>query len=181
MNRYRYISWPVYLVAAMLVLLPVAEFVISVWPIQASVVRWRFGAVGLFSGALMVPILGIFIAYAAALLLEHRAVQRAISVLSGVMVLVLVVAAAGFVLDALQMRGQVRSEALRAFDAASAMGLAKMSLAMFTMLSLSVSGWRSARVGAPEKRARKNRVTAPVMARPAAESAAVESAPSASA
>lgn len=183
MNRFRYLSWPVYVVSAMLVLLPFAEFFVSIWPLQPGVVRWRFGAVGLFSGALLVPILGVLLAYAVAVLLEHRVMQRIISVLSGLVALVLVAAAAGFVLDMLQMRGQVRPEAHRAFDVASVLGLIKMLMATVALVCLSIGGWRSARVGAPEKRSRTRGVAAPVMARPLAESAAatVDAAPPASA
>lgn len=177
MNRFRYLSWPVYVVAAMLVLLPLAELFVSIWPLQPGVVRWRFGAVGLLSGALLVPILGIVLAYALAVLLEHRMMQRIIALLSGLVAVALVAAAAGFVLDALQMRVEVRPQAHRSFDMASVLGLGKMLLAMVALVSLGVAGWRSARVGAPERGARKKGVAAPVMARPAAEARVEAAAP----
>lgn len=179
MNRFRYLSWPAYVVTATLLLLPLAEFLASVWPLHPGEVRWRFGAVGLFSGALLVPVLAVLLAYAVALLLEHRMVQRVISVLSGLVALLLVAASVGFILDTLQMRSQVRPEAHHAFDVASALGLAKLLVGALGLVCLSLAGWRSAGHDAPVKRGRPGQPTGPVVMRPVASvvsSAATESA-----
>jgi hypothetical protein len=52
------LAGPLYAVAAMLVIVPLTDFLLSVPPPQLSSVQWRFATAGLFSSYIVQPILG---------------------------------------------------------------------------------------------------------------------------
>jgi hypothetical protein len=164
MNRAHYIAAPAYFVASLLILFPLLDTVLSIWPLQMGEVSWRFGAVGLFSRAVMTPLLGLLLAFAVAVLLEHRLMTRAIAVVGGLTALAIAGVSILFVLDALQMRAQVRPEAKTAFDVASAVALGKYGLGFLLLGVFAVSGWKAS--GKMPKRAeskKKVKVAAPVV------------------
>jgi hypothetical protein len=156
----KYLAVPGYSVAALLVLFPLLDSAISVFPPRFGEIAWRFGAAGLFSRALMTPILGLLLAFSLALLLEHSRVQRAISVFSALVGVVVIAVVGLFLLDAMQMRAQVRPEAKTAFDVASLVALGKYGIGTLVLAAFSVSGWRSSRGAfASKKRVRSRRGT----------------------
>jgi len=57
------LAGPLYAVAAMLLIVPLTDFVLSVPPAQFSSVQWRFATAGLFSGYTVQPILGLALAF----------------------------------------------------------------------------------------------------------------------
>ena len=142
--RVKYFVLPAYCVAFLLIVFPLLDTALSVYPTRVSEVAWRFGATGLFSRALMTPMLGLLLAFGVALLAEHRAAQRVIAVLSGLLVLTLAGAVVLFTLDALQMRVQVRPEAKTAFDLASAAALAKYITGAVVALAFAIMSWKAA-------------------------------------
>jgi hypothetical protein len=115
-----------YAVALLLVLVPLSEMTLRVWPLRMAEPSWRFGAVGLFSNALMTPLLGLTFAGMLAYIYGHRVTIRTLAVLLGVSGLVITGAIGMFILDALQMRASVVPEAKLAFDVASAQALMKL-------------------------------------------------------
>ena len=145
MSRTKYLALPGYSVAFLLFLVPLFDTALTVFPWRFGESSWRFGVVGVFSRALLTPLLGLLIAFAVAVLLDHRAVQRAISVFSGLIAVAVMCILALFVLDALQMRVQVRPEAKTAFDVTSVMALGKYGLAMLVLAAFTVGGWKSSR------------------------------------
>lgn len=147
MDTRRYLAVPAYLVASLLALFPLVDTALSILPLRVGEVSWRFGATGLVSRALMTPLLGVLLAFAVALLLEHRRVLRTISVLMGVAAAALVGAFLLFVLDFLQMRGQVNPQARVAFDVASLVALGKYALGLIVALAFAVAGWKASRRG----------------------------------
>lgn len=157
----RRIALPAYLVAVLVFLFPLVDTSMSVWPPQPGEVAWRFGAAGFFSRALITPILGVLIAFAVALLLEHRRVLRAIALASAVVAVMLVGVIGMFMLDALEMRSKVVEGRMFAFDVASAVALMKYGAAVLVALVFAVVGWKaSKRVVAPSaKRTRAALVT----------------------
>src|SRR5688500_16893805 len=90
-----------YIVAATLLLFPMGDYLVAVWPLHPSVVRWRFGAIGILSNALVFPVLAAFLAVTTAALLEHRRVQLVAIGLAAVVALALLVISGMFVLDAI--------------------------------------------------------------------------------
>jgi len=155
MQSPRKIAVPAYMVAAVLVLFPLLDAALTIWPPQPGAVTWRFGAVGLLSRAVMTPLLGLLVAFALALWLEQRRVLRALAVLSGIVTVCLLGAMALFVLDAIQVRSQVRVDAKTAFDAASLVALGKYGAVLLATLGFAIGGWKAARGGPSPRRARE--------------------------
>lgn len=132
-----------YAVATLLVLIPLSEMILRVWPLRFTEVSWRFGAVGLFSNVLLTPLLGVTLAGVLAFLFGHRRTVRTLSAVLIAAAIVLIGSMAMFALDALQMRGNVVADAQLAFDVASAQALLKIALFVTVGLVLGIGGWRS--------------------------------------
>lgn len=131
--------------ALLLVLFPLTDALSTVWPLRPGEFQWRFGAVGLFSQALMTPLLGVVLALVTAHILEHRVVLRILAVLAALGGVLLLVVLAGFALDAAQMRGQVRPELKGNFDVASIAAAMKLLLAATLALVVTWVGWKRSR------------------------------------
>lgn len=146
MNRggMRNLAAGAYGVALLLILIPLLDSVLGIWPLRLREVQWRFGAVGLLSRAVMTPLFGLLVGHVVAVYMEHRFAARAFAVLAFASVLLALVGVASLAMDALQMRAQVRAEAMRAFDTASGVALAKYLAGAVVALLLGVGGWRAA-------------------------------------
>lgn len=145
MRRYRLLSWASYGAAALLIIFPILDSILGVWPFHPEQITWRFGALGLFSRGVMTPTLGLLIGMATAVLFQHRGWLRTLSVLSFVGAVLLLTAVSVFFLDALQTRTQVVAEATASFNAASAVAVIKYGLGVLLCLILGVGGWVAAR------------------------------------
>ena len=104
MKSNRWLTSAGYLLAAYLILVPLTETALAVVPVGLGDPTWRFGAVGLFSRALMTPLLGVMIALAIALALAHRRAMQTLSGLCALGGVVLLVALPFFLLDGARMR-----------------------------------------------------------------------------
>lgn len=156
MMNSKHLTVPAYAMASLLILFPLLDTALSVIPPRFGEVAWRFGATGLFSRALMTPLLGLLLAFAVALLREHRKIQRAIAIVSAVVAVVVVGAIGMFVLDAVQMRSQVSPQAKTAFDIASLVALGKFTFGLLILVAFTISGWRaSGRDGTVRVRAKE--------------------------
>ena len=145
MHRKTLLALPGYSVAILLVSFPLLDTALSVWPVRAGEVAWRFGATGLFSRVLITPLLGLLVAFGVAALLEHRGVLRGISILSGLLGVAIVGGVVLFLLDALQMRPRVRPEVRTAFDMTTLVALAKYGLGVLALSAFGVAGWKSSK------------------------------------
>jgi hypothetical protein len=145
MNRMNALAVPVYLVAAILILFPLMDTLLSVWPLQVGEVAWRFGAVGLFSRAMMTPLLGLLMAFTVAMLLEQRTMVRVLAVAGGLSALIIAGTSVFFLLDAVQMRAQVNPQAKTAFDVASVVALAKYGITISILVVFAIVGWKQSR------------------------------------
>jgi len=135
-----------YGIGAMLLVLPVAELSLRFFPMQPGAVNWRFGAAGLLSNAVVLPVIGMAVLMATASLMEQRLMVRVASVVNLLGGLALWVVSVFFVLDALQLRGIVRPEMARSYDVAAAKALLSLLLAGAVALWLAVGGWRATRL-----------------------------------
>lgn len=149
MNRYRFLTWPAYLIASILIVIPMTDTALSVWPPRLGDVGWRFGMAGVYSRTLMTSLLGllVFLAFAAAF--EHRRLIRVLSVLSGIAAATILATMVFFALDAVQMRARVPPEAKTAFDLASVAAFAKYAIATLILSVTSVASWRVSRAQLP--------------------------------
>jgi hypothetical protein len=132
-----------YCIAAMMVIMPLSELALRVWPLRIGETSWRFGAAGLFSSALLLPLLGLMVAGAVAFLSGNRTLVRALAGFTAAAGALLVLSSGLFALDAVQMRSNVVPEAKTAFDVASAQALLKFLLFGGVGLLLAIGSWIS--------------------------------------
>lgn len=140
MNRYRYLAFPAYLVALVLILVPFFDTTMQLYPLNPGNAQWRFGAIGLFSNAFMIPAAGMLIALVTALTLGHRGFLRVLGWLCAVGAFTSIVLLLLFGLDAFQTRLNVSPEARISFVVASFTAAVKLIFAAVTMTALARAG-----------------------------------------
>ena len=134
-----------YVVAIMLIVIPLSDALPMLWPLRLGAAEWRFGAVGLLSGALMSPLLGTFLALAAAAVLDHRRVLTVLSWLLFALVVVLVGVAVLFALDFLEVRTRIQERVRPAALGAATKAMWKLGVAGIVSLVLGISSRRMAK------------------------------------
>lgn len=115
----RRLRLPAYFVGASLVAVPAFDALMQIAPFHPFDPRWRFGAVGLLSGALLLPEIGLLIAVAVAVNSNDHVTQRGLRVLSWIGVVLVAGCLALFVHDATETRVTVRPDLQHEFLAAS--------------------------------------------------------------
>ncbi len=126
-------------------LTPLLDAVTRTWPIRLAEVGWRFGATGIVLNTLVTPLLGIFIAIAVASFLGHRPVVKVLSIACWVLGGLLVLSIAMFVLDSLQVRGEVAEQNRGQFTAPTAKAIILGLISAIVAIWLGVSGHRVSR------------------------------------
>lgn len=116
---------PLYLVAFLLVATPAMDFATSIVPIRAGSMEWRFASVGLLSGFLLTPLLGMALAMGVAQFAGHPRVLRTLAILNLLVGITLLVVLVFFLLDVVQLQGGVQEEAKPAFATAALKALVK--------------------------------------------------------
>lgn len=143
--KYRPFVKAMYLVGALLIVSAVSDPIIRSWPIRLGDLKWRFGAAGLFTDAVVGIIFGLAWLMAVAALLDHRRTLRTFSVLNLVFALTLCVLIVGFGLDFLQVRSSVNPQLRGSLDLTVLRALATIALSILATAALGLSGWRSTR------------------------------------
>jgi len=151
MLQSKQLAWPAYLVAIAMILIPLADAWTTLFPWNFGEARWRFGAVGLVSNALMIPLAGLLIAFVVAWAREQRVLLRVIGVLGFVGATVCLLALVSFALDALQTRAQVRPEMRLSFNVATVFAAVKTLIAGATLLAFGFSGSRASKAAGARK------------------------------
>ncbi len=140
-----FLAGPLYWIALLLIATPLVDFVANAWPARGGEVAWRYGAVGLLSGYVLTPLLGLGLAGAIAVTLGHRPVTRILLFISLAAALVLLVASVDFSLDALQLRHNVPAPQRRNFDLGAAKALVKHGSVAVALVWLGVAMFRALR------------------------------------
>ena len=140
-----FLAGPFYAVAAMLLLLPIIDFMGTVAPAQWSEIRWRFGMVGVLSGFTLTPLYGAVLGMALAAMLEHRLMLRLMAVVNAVLSVTMLAALTLFTLDSLQLRGEVGPQGIRAFDLIIVRTAGKIFLAAIVLAWLARASLKSMR------------------------------------
>ena len=140
----RRLAPPALFIALLLVLLPATDFISNVWPLQPGDFRWRFGMVGLLSGFLLTPLLGLVLAAAAAMALEHAGLLRVTAAVCSAGAALLVLLVGLFVLDVIQLRPEVTPAALAGFDFANLRAIVKHLLGAVALGWLGLACWKAA-------------------------------------
>jgi hypothetical protein len=143
-----YLAGPFYFVCLLLILIPLVDLATNVWPLRFGDMGWRYGTVGLLSGFLVSPLMGLVLAVSAAAYMGHTRMLKTLGVLSALGVLILLGATGLFTLDALQIRAQVPPEGQSSYRVGAARAWVKNTLVAAGMLWLAIGSFRVARSGA---------------------------------
>ena len=142
MPNHRALAVAAYLVAASLILVPLLDATLAISPMRPTDFRWRFGATGVLSNAVMTPNAGVLLLLITAISYGHANFRRTIGALAFVAAAFWTVAISMFVLDALQMQPSVPAEMKTSFTVASSLALAKMVVDGTVLLALGFVGVR---------------------------------------
>lgn len=123
-----------YLVAFLLIAIPMFDASMSVAPWVPGDPQWRFGAIGLISNALMIPAAGMLIAVVAAMTFGHLTFLRVLRILCWIGSLGIMLAVILFALDALQTRNAIRPQMQLSYNVASLTAAFKLLLGAATFL-----------------------------------------------
>ena len=141
--RFKYLAVPGYLIAALMVVIPIVETALGVLPIRAADVTWRVGALGLMSRSILTPIIAMLGALVLATVLEQRGVQRGISIAAGVLATLILIIAVVFSIDVVQMAATIRPEGKPALKFAATEALVKYVLFTIALLTLARAAWKA--------------------------------------
>lgn len=141
-----------YLVALLLILVPLFDAGASVWPPHLGDERWRFGAIGALSNLTLIPVLGLFVALAIATMADSRRTRRFIGWLCAILAVVIAVLAALFVLDYFQTRTIVRPQFQHQMAIATTTAVAKHVVTVLALALLSRAGLSGPRAVVRAKR-----------------------------
>jgi hypothetical protein len=144
-----------YLVAFSLIIIPLFDASMSVMPMHPGAPQWRFGAVGLLSNALMIPLAGLLIAVGVAMTNGHRRTMTTLGILSWIGAALVLVSIAVFALDALQTRTAVRPQMRLSFTVASITAMFKLLLGTVVLGAFGRACRARNWDGPPEAKARK--------------------------
>ena len=141
----RSLAGALYFASALLLAVPFIDLGTNVWPIRAGDIAWRYGTVGLLSGFLLTPLLGLCIAaVVAAGLAQHRAL-RALGILSALGAAALLGVTVLFTLDTIQFRVQVPSEGRASYQIGALRAWGKNLVVVAALVWLAVGASRAAR------------------------------------
>jgi hypothetical protein len=148
----RRLAAPAYLIAGLLVVLPLLDFATNVWPPQPGQAVWRYGAVGLFSGFVLTPLLGLVLAMAIAAAIDQARALGVLGALSLVIAVAFVLGMGLFLLDAFQVRASVPPEGRPQFNTGIWRAAVKYVLVAAGLAWLGVAAARAGRhrVRAPQ-------------------------------
>lgn len=138
-------GWPITIMAVLLVVTPLLQVAAALGSFRPDSVGWRFGAVGLLSGSLLTPLLGIFMAVLAAHLLGKRVLLRILSIIAMLAAMGVIAMLLLFALDALQMHASVAPNFMRPWWIATGQSIFNQTLALLALSATGLSGWRASR------------------------------------
>ena len=130
-----------YVLAALLVIIPLFDVTGQLLPLRLGDERWRFGAVGQLSNILLVPLLGLFLIIVIATFTDGRRVKRVIGAICGVLAFVLAALSVLFILDYFQVRTIVTPKFQHATAVASTTAIIKNVFSIITLCLLSQAGF----------------------------------------
>lgn len=140
---FRKISGPLYLISALLVLLPIIDFLTSIVPYFPGSTKWRFASSSLFAGFLLTPLLGVALAMLVAGIMQHRLVLRWLGFLSFAVALMLLAICALLALDVVELRATAEPDVKMAIVLSGSRAILK-NIIMAASLVLIGLGCRSA-------------------------------------
>lgn len=134
-----------YTVAFMLVVLPLFDAALGIWPFRLGDERWRFGAIGTLSNIMLVPLLGLLLGLSFAVAMDHRRIRRFLGWISALIAVVIAVLAVLFILDYFQTRTIVQPRFQAAVSSATTVALVKHLLTILALVFLTRAGFAGAK------------------------------------
>ncbi len=166
-GEYSFAARVAYALATLLLVLPLADITLGFFPLQFDNLRWRVGVTGMTTGALLLPITGLFLALVTAHVQDHRRVQLVLTALTAIGALLLFAAAAMFALDTIQLRGDIPQAGRHLYDRAAGKGVLSQLLTAAVLLFVAISSFRAVQAAARLARERQPEVkVGPIMGRP---------------
>ncbi len=105
-----------YLVAVLLVALPLVQGLMQIWPLQLTNIQWRFGAANALSGILLLPVMGLSLLLVMARGLGSTVLARMVGIVASLFTVSLLASLVVFGLDAQQLKTIVSSQMSAAFN-----------------------------------------------------------------
>jgi hypothetical protein len=152
MHHLRRFGVPVLVVALILIVFPMLDFVQAVWPVQVGDIKWRVLSMGSLAQLMGLPILGLLMAYGGAVLLEQPKLLRTLAIVNGVMFTFLALGVLFYVVDALQMRAQARDATVKDYDLGIVTSLVRFAIALVFLAVVAVMERRASKEIAGEVR-----------------------------
>lgn len=135
---------PAYALAGVLVLFPVLDLGLQIWPMLPAQAQWRFGSIGIASRTMITPLLGLLLFYAIALEMGHRWVLWIFTLVSGLLVVLILGLLGLFVVDAIEIRARVNADASRRFDLTTGVAAVKLGCGLVVAFAFAIVGRRAA-------------------------------------
>ena len=137
------LAGPLYFVAAMLVVVPLVDFLLSVPPPEFSSEQWRFTTLGVLSGYVLLPVLGAALAFILSAFLKHYRVQRVLVIGCLTSAVIFALLSYRFWMDTGDQRFSAGPDELAAFNSAANRAIIKLIL---TAVAFAYLGWRARRM-----------------------------------
>jgi len=99
-----------FVVALLMIAVPLVQSLTQIWPLQLSNIQWRFGAANALSSILLLPFLGLSLLLVMARGLERTGLARTVGAASALFTLGLLPCIAVFVLDAQELKTIVSTQ-----------------------------------------------------------------------
>lgn len=144
----------VYPLAAALVLTPLLEVAVRLWPLQTHLVQWRFQSELAIINSTTLILLGLLVAGMIAWATMSTGVLRLVAIVSVVMGIVLLPVLGMFMLDGQDVQQMAQSNVRGALRNNTYVAFLKGGLAVLAALSLGLATWRAAGNMAAEPRRR---------------------------
>ena len=146
MEKHRYLAWPTYVVAFSLSIIPPFDALMQVLPTHPGDPRWRFGFFGLMSNALMLPLVGLLLAFVGASYFEHRRFQKILGAIACLIAVATLAMLGLFALDALQVRGQVKATASLAYNVTALSAAMKALIGIVSLGAFGVAALKAPKI-----------------------------------
>jgi hypothetical protein len=130
-----------YLLAALMVVLPIFDAITRLIPFHMSDERWRFQTFGNLSNVPLVPLFGLFLAMAFTWLAGDTRVRRSIGALSVVLALAIAGITIVFITDYFGVRGQIPPRFQHVAALASVAAVIKEILAILVLALLALAAF----------------------------------------
>ncbi len=139
------LRWPIYFIAIGLALIPLADFALSILPLDPGNLRWRWSALGLLSGFFFTPLFAIILVAFVAAELEDRLTLRVIAILNLLVVIALLGLTALYGLDIIQLRADLPENDRLPFYMSTVRALTKYVFGIIACLWLGIAAFRTSR------------------------------------